>query len=210
VGPDFPEAVMEAYGSTRMMSGSNFNEDAFSIMRLPCPIVMLADGSGNARGAAKRAIAFLTRLLTATDPLELLRFPTWELLFKNVDSYLAGGPETTLIAAAFIGEGVYGANCGDSRAYLVNPGDAYLNSVANDTKPRIGTGDAKISPLHTRLKPEELLLLASDGAWTQLDRLSIQRAQRRMTHLSDLPSLLLSHANRNGCADDMTIVAVRR
>lgn len=203
---------MEAYAATRKMTDGQHNEDAWLILREPCLIVALADGTGNARGTAQKALRFLERLLRV-EPIERLqRFPTWETIFKNVDAYLAGGPETTLIAAAFIGEGIYGANCGDSRAYLVNPGDAYLNSIACDTKPRIGSGEAKISPLHARLGPTEtsIVLFETDGAWTQIDRLSIQRELRRMSHFSDLPNLLLSHANRHGCADDMTVVAVRR
>ena len=202
---------MEAYGATRKMTGGLQNEDAWLILREPCLIVALADGSGSAHFVAKKALRFLERLLRV-EPLEnLCRFSTWETAFRNVDSYLAGsGFETTLIAGAFIGEGIYGASCGDSRAYLVHPRDAYLNSIANDGKPRIGSGEASIKPLHAKFPEDAIVLFESDGAWTQIDRLSIQRALRMQTHFSDVPSLLLSHANKRGCADDMTVVAVRR
>jgi serine/threonine protein phosphatase PrpC len=204
---------MEAYGATRKMSGEQNNEDAFTIIRDPAFIVAVADGSGRAYGIANRALAFLTRMVRNTEVEMLKYYATWEGIAKALDAYLAGGKETTLVAATVIGEGVYGIQVGDSRCYIVKDADQYLNSVASDTKKRLGSGECLCSPIHLRLKEDEYLIFATDGAWTAFDRLSLQRAKREAQHFSDIPTLLLQQilkAGRGHAADDMTIVVVRR
>jgi len=204
---------MEAYGATRKQTDSQSNEDAFTIIRDPAFIVAVADGSGRAYGVATRALAFLTRMVRNTEPEMLKYYATWEGIAKALDSYLAGGRETTLVAATVIGEGVYGIQVGDSRCYIVKDADQYLNSVGTDTKKRLGSGECACSPIHTRLKMDEYLIFATDGAWTGFDRLSLQKAKREAQHFSDIPTLLLQQALRLGrgqAADDMTIVVVRR
>lgn len=201
---------MELYGATRKQTNVEFNEDAFLILRDPCPIAILADGVGNARGAARQALKLFQRLIRHKSASDLQRYFTWVEIFRNIDACLSGGYETTLIAAAFIGSGVYGANCGDSRLYLFDLPDCYGRSVANDSKPRIGNGEAVITPIHVELKDNAFALMQSDGAWREVDRLSVLRAINRVPHFSELPGEILSHENRHGCIDDMTIIAIRR
>jgi len=204
---------MEAYGATRKQADSQRNEDAFTIIRDPAFVVAVADGAGRAYGTATKALAFLTKMVRNTQPEMLKYYVTWQGIAKALDSYLAGGKETTLVAATFIGEGVYGVQVGDSRCYIVKDADQYLNSVAVDTKKRLGSGDCACSPIHVRLMKDEYLIFATDGAWTGFDRLSLQKAKREAQHFSDIPTLLLQQILKQGrgqAADDMTIVVVRR
>lgn len=200
---------MEIYGATRKMDGGVANEDAFTIMREPHMIAAIADGSGNAQRVAPRILIKLNQMMRNTQPEMLKIYRTWEDIMHSLDVFFEGGPHSTLIAAMFLGEGIYGACVGDSRAYLVPP-DCYHTQISADCKPRLGSGECQVTPIHARLKSEDYLLLASDGAYGTLDRLSLQRAQREAQHFSDTPSNLLKQASRWGAADDMTIVVARR
>lgn len=204
---------MEAYGATRKMNDSDRNEDAFALLREPALVASVADGSGRAYGVAARALTYLHRMVRHTDVHQLKFYPTWETMVRSTDAYLAGGAQTTLVTAMFLGEGIYGAQCGDSRIFEVNTHTGYAMSMSYDTKPRVGSGECVTAPIHIRMKPDCFYMMATDGAWTTIDRLSIQKAIREMQHFSDLPSLLIQQAlkqNRGAAADDMTIVVVRR
>ena len=204
---------MQAYGATRKQADAYQNEDAFTIIRDPVLIVGMADGLGRAYGVAPRALTALTKMVRNTETQMLKYYPTWEGIAKALDTYLAGGRKTTLVAATVIGEGVYGVQVGDSRCYLVKDADQYLNSVGSDTKELIGSGECACSPIHTKLALNEYLIFATDGAWRGFDRLSLKKAKRESKQFSDLPTLLLQQALKSGrgkAEDDMTIVVVRR
>jgi hypothetical protein len=61
------------------------------------------------------------------------------------------------------------------------------------------------------LRPREIVLLMSDGAWSPLSLYALRRAvgQTLGGHFSDVPGAVLSAAGRTGRWDDMTVVALR-
>jgi serine/threonine protein phosphatase PrpC len=78
-------------------------------------------------------------------------------------------------------------------------------------KARLGSGETAPAVFRDVLAPRDVLLLASDGAWTPLGTAPLERAVRSMVTrpFADLPSAVLDEASRRGRADDMTVVALR-
>jgi hypothetical protein len=57
----------------------------------------------------------------------------------------------------------------------------------------------------------DILLILTDGAWTPLGPVRLERAARKaaLAHFSDVPPAILDAAGQHGRADDMTAVAIR-
>jgi serine/threonine protein phosphatase PrpC len=79
------------------------------------------------------------------------------------------------------------------------------------SKYRLGSGLVEPFPIHLPLKSGEVLLLASDGAWTPLGFPTLRKVWGRAStlHFSEFPALLLDEAGKKGCADDMTVIVMR-
>jgi len=203
---------VEIYAATKRQDGRSTNEDAYVLGRGEVPYAALCDGSGNAQGVAKRALAIFQRLMTEASLDEVSQFATWSNWTQLLDSALLGGPQSTFVAVSVLGNRAFGACVGDSRLYrLVPEGDIEI-VTEEASKYRLGSGKAAALPIHLPLKAGEVLLLASDGAWTPLRLPSIQKVWGRSAshHFSEFPTLLLEEAGKNGCADDMTVIAIRQ
>ncbi len=203
---------MESYAPTRCQDGRATNEDAYVIGRGEVPYAALCDGSGNAQGVAKRALGIFQRLMTEARADEVSQFATWSNWTQLLDSALMGGPQSTFVAVSVVGSQAFGACAGDSRLYRLATEGGIEVVTEEASKYRLCSGKAAPYPIHLPLKAGELLLLASDGAWTPLGLPALQRAwgQSASRHFSEFPTLLLEEAGKNGCADDMTVIAIRQ
>jgi serine/threonine protein phosphatase PrpC len=203
----------ECFGQSRPQEGrqQTQNQDAFVIGRQPIPWMALCDGAGNAQSVAKRALGLLEARMGEVPLARLLRDDTWVRWAKGLDSGLLGGPEATLVAAAVVGEQVIGVCVGDSRAYLVPFEGPVRLLTGAAAKARLGSGETVPAAFRDSLAPRDVLLLASDGAWTPLGTPGLERAVRSMvmSPFADLPAAVLDAAGRRGRADDMTAVALR-
>ncbi len=203
----------ECFGQSRPQDGRQHtqNQDAFVIGRQPVPWMALCDGAGNAQSVAKRALALLETRMKEVVLGQLLSDLVWVRCAKSLDSALLGGSEATLVAAAVVGEQVIGVCVGDSRAYLV-PFDGPVRLLTGlAAKARLGSGETTPAVFHDVLAPRDVLLFASDGAWTPLGTAGLERAVHTMLMrpFADLPPAVLDAASRRGRADDMTVVALR-
>ena len=204
---------VETYGQSRPQEGRQHtqNQDAYAIGQVPIPYVALCDGAGNAQGVAKRALSLLQTFLKEATLGEVLREETWIRWTKGLDSALLGGAETTLVAAAVLGNQVAGVVVGDSRSYVVpleGPTD-FVTSKAS--KARLGSGEAEAAPLRALLSPRDVLVLLTDGAWGPLGTHGVEKAVRSavLKHFSEVPQAILDSAAKHGRADDMTAVVLR-
>ncbi len=202
---------VECYGATRVQEGKNNNEDAFLIRRGSIPFAALCDGAGPAQQAAKKTLEFFQRLFSEGTLAHVLKDATWANWIKVLDSNLLGSTESTFIAVAVIGDQIVGTYVGDSQAYLIERTGGCRIMTPASNKLRLGSGEAKAAPIHMTLKPRDILLLLSDGAWTPLSPYLLQKAAvtAAVEHFSEVPYAILDAAGRTGRADDMTVVALR-
>lgn len=204
---------VECYGASLPQDGRrpSDNEDAFGIVRSPVVTGVLCDGAGHALHAAKRVVGLFERWLADATLGHLLLDDTWRHWARLADSALLGGTESTLIAAGIVGSELRGVVAGDSRVYwLPSDGGCVLLSEGA-SKQRLGSGEVTPFLLRQRLAPRDMLLLLSDGAWTALEPLRLERAARKTSfgHFSEVPPAVLEAAGARGRPDDMTAVAIR-
>ena len=201
----------ECYGTTKAQDGRKTNEDAFLIGRGSIPFAALCDGAGDAEQSAKKVLRFFERLFNEASLAKVLSDETWAGWVKLLDSSLLGYAESTFIGVAVIGSQVVGTYVGDSRAYLVDNEGGCRIITTTPNKFRLGSGEAIAAPIRLTLKPREIFLLLSDGAWTPLSPYLLQRAvvKAAIQHFSDVPPAVLEAAGRTGRPDDMTAVALR-
>ena len=209
--PIGPQVHMEIYASSRPQDGGTINQDAFLIGRGERPYAALADGSGNAQQVARRALGVFERLIAEAEADQVALFSTWENWVRLLDSALLGGPQSTFLAMAALEGRVVGACAGDSRLYLLTEEGEVRILTEEAPKARLGSGQVAPLAIHQRVRPGEVLLLMSDGAWTPLSlpKLQALRAKALHRHPSELPALILDEAGKHGRADDMTAVVVR-
>lgn len=217
---------------------------------MPMGLFMIADGmGGHAEGQQASALAlrlaarhilnhiYLPQLVEEESTGE--RAPINEVLQDSMqiahEALLRRLPKagTTMTVALALGDGVYIAHAGDSRAYLgdrsrlrsltrdhsmaarllemgdLTPDEAKLQR--NVLYKALGQG-TEIEPdiLYHDLEPGQYLLLCCDGLWDKLsdeEMLSIIRA-------SPLPSVacqeLVEQANRNGGEDNISVIIAAR
>jgi serine/threonine protein phosphatase PrpC len=197
------------FAATRPADGHSANEDAFLVRGASDrSLLALADGAGAAEQAARRVIRRLEGLAGPAEAESLRCFPTWAGWMRLLDAELRGRAESTLVAAAVLEGRIVGSCVGDSRAYLWNrEGDLRILTDGAD-KRRLGSGRIAPFPLHVPFAHGELLLLLSDGAWTQLSlpRLRTIISGFALGRTAELPDAILREASRTGRADDMTVV----
>jgi serine/threonine protein phosphatase PrpC len=204
---------VECFGQSRPQDGRQHtqNQDAYLIGRTPVPWAALLDGAGNAQAVAKRAGALLEHWCREVSLGHLLREEAWAGLARRLDSALLGGAQSTLVVVAVVGGDLVGVAVGDSRGYVV-PLEGPLRLVTADAaKQRLGSGEVCPFVFRESLRPRDVMVLLSDGAWGPLGSGAIDRAVRSAfsRHFSETPAALLDAASRRGRADDMTAVALR-
>lgn len=204
--------MVEIYASSRPQDGGKANEDAFLIHRAPIPFAALCDGAGNAEQTAKRALSFFEKLFKEAKRDDIERFSTWVQWVKLLDSSLLGGNQSTFIAIAVLEERYVGTCVGDSRVYLRDR-DGHIHIIAeNAVKYCLGSGNVDPFPIYLPCNRGELLLAMSDGAWTPLNVSQLKKVVNKSLfgHLSELPPAMLDEAGKNGRADDMTVIAIKK
>jgi serine/threonine protein phosphatase PrpC len=172
----------------------------------------LCDGAGNAELSAKRALSFFEKLFKETNRDDMERFSTWIQWIKLLDSSLLGGNQSTFIAIAALEERYVGACVGDSRAYLRDK-DGQIHLIAeNAVDHRLGSGNVDPVPIYIPFNRGDVVLLMSDGAWTPLNISDLKKVINKSLfgHLSELPPAILGEAGKNGRADDMTVIAMKK
>jgi hypothetical protein len=202
---------MDIYAATRPQDGRPGNEDAFVIGRGELSYAALCDGSGHAQGVAKRALSIFQKLMAEASAEDVSKFLAWSTWTKLLDTALLGGPQSTFLAVAVVGNRLVGSCAGDSRLYRWSL-DGRVQVLTEDApKHRLGSGRVDPFPIHEAIEAGEILLLMSDGAWTPLGIPAIQRVLGKAgsRHFSELPSSLLEESGKKGCADDMTVIAMR-
>jgi len=204
--------MIEIYASSRPQDGGKANEDAFLIHRTPIPFAALCDGTGNAEQSAKQALSFFEKLFNEAKRDDIERFSTWIQWVKLLDSSLLGGNQSTFIAIAVLEERYVGTCVGDSRVYLRDR-DGKIHVITEDAvKYRLGSGNVEPFPIYLPCNRGDLLLLMSDGAWTPLNISHLKKVVNKSLfgHLSELPPAILDEAGKNGRADDMTVIAIKK
>jgi hypothetical protein len=205
---------MECYCATRIQAGHKANEDAFLIEREPIPHAAVFDGAGNAEQAAHRAARFFRAIIKDQAP-KVGDLKAWAGWVRLMDSHLMGGTQSTFVGVAVpdVDEGlVFGAYAGNSRVYIVGEDGVRLVTTESSLG-RLGSGHAQGRTFSVQLRPYDILLLMSDGAWvpfgsTYLLRKAVTLALAR--HFSEVPQAILDTATpADGPADDMTVVALR-
>jgi serine/threonine protein phosphatase PrpC len=204
---------VECYGATAPQAARELteNQDAFAIVRSPVVTAIVCDGAGNAQLTARRVTGLFELWLADTTLGQLLGADTWSHWVRLADSALLGGPECTLAAVSMIGGEARGVVVGDSRIYLL-PEDGGCRLLAEPlSNCRLGSGEVQPTPVYHRMAPHDMLLLVTDGAWTPLGPVRLERAARKaaLEHFSDVPPAILDAAGQRGRADDMTAVALR-
>lgn len=205
-----PSRTPELVAASRPQDGRSTNEDAYGLGRSPVPHAVLCDGSGAASRVAARAVKLFLTLLNQAPLADLGQFQTWSHWAHLLDSALLGGPQSTFLALACLGNRIVGTCVGDSRLYLL-PREGEPRVLTEEAaKARLGSGRVAPFPIHQQVGAGDVLLLMSDGAWTPLNltRLRTLRSKSLSRHISEFPLMLLDEAGRSGRADDMTVVAL--
>ena len=203
----------ECFAQSRPQDGrqQTLNQDAFVIGRQPVPWMALCDGAGSAQSVASRALGLLSGWVQGASLGHILRDATWDGWARSLDSALMGGPESTLVASAVVGDQVIGVAVGDSRAYVVPFEGSLRLLTASAFRARLGSGETQPTVFRETLAPRDVLLLLSDGAWTPLGAVGLERTVRSVAlkPFADLPPTILDAAARRGRTDDMTAVTLR-
>jgi protein phosphatase len=157
-----------------------------------------------------------------------------ELLSAAETTLSFGKMATTVVAACFVGQRVFISSLGDSRAYLVRGGqierltvdhsmaqalaDAGVISASEVRTNRwrnrllkfLGSNEADNEP-DVRIvnwKPQDWLLLVSDGVTDVLDDKSLRDIVLRGSDPEKAADMLVEAALKNGATDDATCVAM--
>jgi serine/threonine protein phosphatase PrpC len=140
---------------------------------------------------------------------------------------------TTCTAALLVGNGLYLAHVGDSRAYLLQPGGPRLLTADHSTVGRLiqlgqlDPSEAREHPLRNQLyrtigqQPQVMvdfiyqpvgqsshLLLCSDGLWGLVDEAQMAQAILRSPWPQDACEELIALANLAGGDDNISAVVV--
>ena len=141
---------------------------------------------------------------------------------------------TTLTMALVLGDTAYIANIGDSRTYLwrddqlrritsdhslvmklvelehIIEADIYTHPQRNGVLRSMGVANsAEIDIYIERLRPNDMLLLCSDGLWEMVRDLDIAAILRRGGTVDGMTKALQATANNAGGDDNMSVILVR-
>jgi serine/threonine protein phosphatase PrpC len=151
---------------------------------------------------------------------------------KVSDEIPEGG--TTVTAAAIVGDLVYIAHVGDSRAYLLTgddleqitrdhslvqrlieldqltPDEAAAHPQRNVLYRAIGQSEhIEIDTATRRLPPGSCLMLCSDGLWNQVPESKILQVVKSSATPQEACDRLVTLANESGGADNVTVVIIQ-
>ena len=214
-------------------------------------LFMVADGMGGAAaGEIASAMAVEVVLgelrekwiaVSTTDPEEFVRAIRRATVAANqqIHNFASSHSEyrgmgTTATVAGLLGDVLYVAQVGDSRAYLVRDGVArQITKDQSLMQKLIEAGEltedeaaqserrniilqalgpeplVKIDLTHQKVRRGDVLVLCSDGLSGQVKKEEIARIVSEETDLVAACKLLIDRANENGGPDNITVIAAR-
>ncbi|MHA6638064.1 PP2C family protein-serine/threonine phosphatase [Stutzerimonas frequens] len=232
--PTLTDSLLDHAGISSPGRRRSHNEDAL-LCAPALGLWAIADGMGGhqcGEVASSVALEALQRAIEAGEPLE----PAVRLANQAVlDAAGDDGMGTTLVAAQFHGVDFELAWVGDSRAYLVSAtgieqltrDHSWVQMMidAGELKPAEAEGHAwrniilhclgREEPLEIgftcgTLKPDELLLLCSDGLTNELTDAQIQASCTFADTLENLVEQLIAQANEHGGRDNISCIVIGR
>ncbi len=141
---------------------------------------------------------------------------------------------TTLVGALIVGSTAYVVNIGDSRAYVIDPNQirrishdhSYVQFLVDSHEIKqeavrshpqrniilrsLGSqGDGEVDLFPTELAAGQTLLLCSDGLWEMVEDRDVQKIINNATNLQQAADALVEAANKNGGADNISLILVK-
>ena len=178
-------------------------------------VVVVADGAGGLAGGARAAERLVELLREAADTpgFDPHRSEAWVEVLASADLELEADPaagETTAVVVALAEGLVVGASCGDSGAWVVQPG-AWVDDLTarQRRRPRLGTGAAFPVPF-ARPGLAGTLVVGTDGLFNypRSEKIAaavvgddLDGAARALIQIVRLPG--------GGLQDDVGVVLVR-
>ena len=207
----------ECYGESLTLERGRVDGDTFLVDCEETPLIALCDSIRHAGRPPRRTLELFRRLFAQAQPEEIGRFSTWAHWMGLLDFALLRRSQSAFVAVAAVGDRIIGAAVGSCRAYLFD-GRGGTTALVGDRQQspnrlRLGTGDAKVSPIELDLQPQDLLLLLSEAAWTPLRMSELRRAVAgaHLRHVAAAsPAVLQAAASRSDSSRDMTVVALQR
>lgn len=173
-------------------------------------IFVLADGAGGISGGAQAADLFIRAAKEAAP--DLTNAEQCRQLLQSIDQNIADANdcgETTGVVVVVRSDGLFGAQVGDSAAWLFSPGGKQELTSGRARKPFLGNGGV-FPHLFVQQATQGTLVVASDGLWkyTSLElieqKVSAVAAENLATELATLVRL------RSGAfPDDIAIATCR-
>ncbi|AEA84994.1 SpoIIE family protein phosphatase [Stutzerimonas sp. Brlt_13] len=232
--PTLSDSLLDYAGNSSPGRRRSHNEDAL-LCAPTLGLWAIADGMGGhqcGEVASSLALVALRQAVEDGEPLETaVHLANQAVLEAATDD----GMGTTLVAAHFNGSDFELAWVGDSRAYLVSAdGIAQLTRDhswvqmmidAGELEPAAAQGHAwrniilrclgRETPLEVgiaagSLKPDELLLLCSDGLTNELTDAQIQASCTFADTLENLVEQLIEQANAHGGRDNISCIVIGR
>jgi serine/threonine protein phosphatase PrpC len=186
-------------------------QDRVEILRFEDrPVFLLADGAGGISGGAQAADCFIRASKEAAPGLT--NAEQCRQLLQTIDQNIADANdcgETTGVVVLVRPDSLFGAQVGDSAAWLFSSGGKRELTSGRARKPFLGTGGA-FPHLFVQQAPQGTLVVASDGLWkyTSLElieqKVGSVAAENLATELASLVRL------RSGAfPDDIAIATCR-
>ncbi len=149
---------------------------------------------------------------------------------KNNEHLMGMG--TTLVAATIIGDYMYVANVGDSRLYIMNDTVTQITKDHSLVEEMVRTGaidrlEARFHPkkniitraigvkdkvmidfFDVKLKPEDTVLLCSDGLTNMVEDDDIHILINQQVDIAGKAEKLIETANQNGGKDNITVIVI--
>ena len=207
---------IECHGESRLAAG---RELAGSILidDSAIPLIALCEADSRPGRSGRRVLDRFQHLFSEAEPTEIGRFSTWAHWMGVLDFALLRHSHSAFGAAAVVDDRVIGTTVGSCRACLFD-GNGNTRIFTGDRERslsslRLGTGDAKVSPIDIALKPQDLLLLLSESAWSPLGLSHLRRivAGAQFGHVSAVPAAIIAAASGRVEPDrEITVVALQR
>ena len=212
-----------------------------SVGNLP-NLFIVADGMGGHAGGklasdtALKSFVKSVQKSTLEDPDEILANAVEKAnddVKKKAKKVELEGMGTTLVAATIIDGEIHVANVGDSRLYLVTPGEikqitkdhslveemvrlgelepskARTHEKKNVITRAIGVADeVKADIFKVKLKEEQTILLCTDGLTNMVTDDAIRRLLLSQRDVIEKAEVLVNEANKNGGKDNITVVVI--
>jgi serine/threonine protein phosphatase PrpC len=201
-------------------------------------IIAVADGMGGAvAGEVASRIAIEAAVAPDSNsditPGDRVRLGNQAVVEAVEADYTLSGMGTTLTLGHFLPDGTAGiAHIGDSRLYLFRDGEMHqitrdhtlvadlvamgkITAEQAKTHPRrnlvtrvIGTPEVDVDEIDLELKPEDRVVICSDGLNAMLDDTDIAAILERASSPSEAAWSLVEAANAAGGADNTTVAVV--